>query len=128
MVMTSHPSHDQGEQLVKARILADTVCQPHGDVSAGEVVTVSVNEFFKLKHANKAEIATEQVEAEPRKEGDDSKLVSIDELRVELGKMSKAELVAGAKENYGIDLSENSKKEELIAAILAVAVQEQEEK
>jgi hypothetical protein len=121
MVMTSHPSHPTGASLVKVVILNDTVCQPHGDVAKGDVVEVSLNEYFKLYHANKAELATADVAAsEP--DPADSGLVTADQFREELLKKTKAELVAGAKENYGINLSENQKKEELVAAIVAAAI------
>jgi hypothetical protein len=119
MVMTSHPSHPTGDSLVRVLILADTVCQPHGDVAKDDVVEVTLNEYFKLSHAGKAELASADLAPEPAADPD---LVTPDQFREELMKKTKAELVAGAKENYGIDLSENQKKEELVSAIVAAAI------
>lgn len=49
-----------------------------------------------------------------------------EKLREELADKKKADLVVFAKEQYGLDLSEDSKKDELVAAILEAAAKVQE--
>jgi hypothetical protein len=51
---------------------------------------------------------------------------TLKELRTELDGKKKAELVAFAAEQYGLELSEDSKKDDLIASILEAAAKVQE--
>lgn len=119
MTLTAHPSHPTGQAVVRARILAATVCDPHGLVDAGQLVLVTVDEFWKLKHAGKAELVLEQVaDTAPLP---DTTTEANEDLFEKLDAMTKAELVAFGQEQYGLDLSERDKKDDLVSAIVMVA-------
>ena len=117
MTVTTFPNHPSGAQKVKARILADTVCQPHGIVSAGQVVEVTTDEFQLLRHANKAEL-----HVEPQPEDSGTKSMSLDEFKAALDSRTKAALVELAKQEFSLDLSESSTKQQLTDAIVEVAL------
>ena len=56
---------EQGNGLVRVRIIADTICNPHGHVSQGDVVLVDHSEYLALKHSHKAVLAAkDEVQAE----------------------------------------------------------------
>lgn len=52
----------------------------------------------------------------------DVETLTEEQIRAELGGKKKADLVALAKATYGLELSEDSKKDELVEAILAAIV------
>lgn len=85
----------------------------HGLVKAG--VADYVNEDDRPK-SEAAEFEGSQTSA------DSTELqLSVDELRAELGKKNKAELVGIGKNEFGLELSTDSKKEELVEAIVTAA-------
>jgi len=57
MVMTSYVNHKRGGEMVQVRILQDTVCAL-GPVSKDAVVVVPRDEYYALKAAHKAVLAT----------------------------------------------------------------------
>jgi hypothetical protein len=107
---------------VKARILSDTVCHPHGDVAAGDEITVSLREFFVLKGAGKAELVIEDKPATETSGGGAGEVITLDQAKAELSAKTKAQLVEIAKEEFALDLDVDNKKDDLIAAILDAAV------
>ncbi|ABF42172.1 hypothetical protein Acid345_3171 [Candidatus Koribacter versatilis Ellin345] len=114
MALTSHPTHPVGGQAVRAKILADTVCQPHGRVERGQVVTVTADEYWLLRAAGKAELAVADIAPEVPE-------VQAEQLAedpfVKLEAMTKPEICAFAKEQFGLELKERMPKDELIAAV-----------
>lgn len=56
MVLTMNQANRGAEDLL-VRILADTMCQPHGAVHAGQIVSVTRGEYHALRAAHKAELA-----------------------------------------------------------------------
>lgn len=65
MVLTSFPS-EPADGALKVRILADTICHPHGAVSKGEIAVVSRAEYYQLRAAHKAALArVDDLEATP---------------------------------------------------------------
>jgi hypothetical protein len=64
----------------------------------------------------------EGTEEEQSDESEEGERQTEEEFRAELAGKTKAELVAQAKADLGLDLSESSKKEELIDAIVAAVV------
>lgn len=115
MTLTSHPTN-VGTNKVRVLIAADTICDPHGHVSAGDVVDVTFDEFHALRVNNKAEIYVG--DAELPAEGED---VALDAFVMELAGMTKVQLVKMGKDEFGLDLVESSKKDELIEAITKAA-------
>lgn len=59
---------------------------------------------------------------------DDTDLITIEQAKADLDKKTKPELIDLAKRAYGLELSESSKKDELIAAIIQAATASTEQK
>lgn len=121
MVMTTYDNH-MGSGQLKVRILARTVCQPHGEVDAGDVVSVDFQEWLALRNNGKAVLHVEKpaaaavVVADAGADG-----LSEEEFQTALNGKTKAQLVALAKSEFGKSLNESAKKEDLIAAIVEAA-------
>jgi hypothetical protein len=112
MTLTTFPNVPDGPEKVRVRILDHTVCEL-GDVAKGEIVEVSKSDFAKLKDANKAELVVD-----PTDDTADETAAAAELLRADLDKMSKADLVAGAKAKFGLELSAAKPKAEIVDAIV----------
>lgn len=104
---------------VKVRILADTVCDSHGQVSAGDELEVEHREFLQLQICGKAELVPVEAPAEGSADGDAG--VTEEQFREELEAKTKAELVEIGK-NYGLGLAQSEVKAVLIEAITKAAL------
>jgi hypothetical protein len=105
------------DEPVQVKILADTVCQPHGAVQAGQVVTVTFTEYYLLKAAGKAE-KVDPAQHMPAREPSPADELSPEEFADRLDGMTKAELVAMAADKMGLQLDPKSTKDEMTTAIL----------
>ena len=115
-------------------MIAVTFTRHHTPYNAGEIagfpediahafVKNGVADYVNADDAPKAE----QVEpAEEKQQGDGA--LSVEELRAELGKKNKSELVGIAKNEFSLELSTDSKKEELVEAIITAAAAESAQK
>jgi hypothetical protein len=66
---TNQTSRELGD--VKVRVLANTVCKPHGPISAGQIVTVSNAEYHQLRAAHKVvRVADAPAESKPEPQGE----------------------------------------------------------
>jgi hypothetical protein len=115
MTLTTFPNVPDGPEKVRVRILDHTVCEL-GDVAKGEIVEVSKSDFAKLKDANKAELVAVPAD-EPSEDA-----AAAEALRADLEKMSKADLVAGAKEKFGLEISAAKPKAEIVDAIVQATI------
>jgi hypothetical protein len=114
MTLTTFPNVPDGPEKVRVRILGDTVCEL-GDVQKGDVVEVSKSNFWLLKDANKAELVVEETVV-------DEDAAAAEALRADLGKMTREQLVAGAKEKFGLELSAAKPKAEIVDAIVQATI------
>jgi hypothetical protein len=98
--------------------------KPHELEKAERFVQAGAGRYVELDEAGKViepkadvpePVDTQEEPADPQKE-----------LRAELDGKKKAELVVYAAEQYGLELSEDSKKDDLIASILEAAAKAQE--
>lgn len=106
------------DEPVEVKILADTVCHPHGAVSKGDVLMVSFGEYYTLKAAGKAAKVDPDAKV-PAHEPSPADGMSPEEFADRLDGMSKADLVEMGNVKLGLALNAKSNKDDLIAAILA---------